>query len=148
MSSKGAEVRLKKELKRLKDDPVYGIMAEPKPTDILEWHFVFKGSSATPFFGGHYHGKIKFPASYPFAPPSIMMITPSGRFVPNTRICMSMSDFHPESWSPMWSVQMILNALLSFMNSDEVSITSCSHLFVCPNAHAYIVSLFDWMIIK
>lgn len=29
-------------------------------------------------------------------PPSVIMITPSGRFQPNARICMSMSDFHPE----------------------------------------------------
>ena len=32
---------------------------------------------------------------------SICMLTPSGRFVPNTNLCLSMTDFHPESWNPM-----------------------------------------------
>jgi Flp pilus assembly protein TadB len=44
-----------------------------------------------------------------------MMITPSGRFVPNKRLCFTMSDYHPELWNPMWSVSSILMGLLSFM---------------------------------
>lgn len=32
---------------------------------------------------------------YPFKPPAIMMLTPSGRFATGTRLCLSMSDFHP-----------------------------------------------------
>jgi len=43
------------------------------------------------------------------------MITPSGRFACNRRLCLSMSDYHPESWNPLWSVASILNGLLSFM---------------------------------
>lgn len=39
------------------------------------------------------------------------MLTPNGRFKPNTRLCLSMSDFHPESWNPMWSVSTILMGL-------------------------------------
>ena len=31
-------------------------------------------------------------------PPSLMLVTPSGRFQPNTKLCLSMTDFHPESW--------------------------------------------------
>jgi hypothetical protein len=38
----------------------------------------------------------------------ITMVTPSGRFQPNTRLCLSMTDYHPESWNPMWSVSSIL----------------------------------------
>lgn len=48
-------------------------------------------------------------------PPSITMVTPSGRFQPNTRLCLSMSDYHPETWNPMWSVSSILSGLVSFM---------------------------------
>ena len=29
------------------------------------------------------------------------------------------SDYHPETWSPLWTVSAILNGLLSFMLSDE-----------------------------
>eukprot|EP00658_Telonema_sp_P-2_P032753 TRINITY_DN24172_c0_g1_i1.p1 TRINITY_DN24172_c0_g1~~TRINITY_DN24172_c0_g1_i1.p1 ORF type:complete len:399 (-),score=104.99 TRINITY_DN24172_c0_g1_i1:101-1297(-) len=44
-----------------------------------------------------------------------MMVTPNGRFQTDTALCLSMSDFHPESWNPMWSVSTILTGVLSFM---------------------------------
>ena len=47
------------------------------------------------------------------------MHTPSGRFKINTRLCLSMSDFHPESWNPMWSLSTILMGLLSFMLEES-----------------------------
>ena len=56
-----------------------------------------------------------FPAEFPFKPPSIYMTTPSGRFKPNTRLCLSISDYHPDTWNPAWSVGTILTGLLSFM---------------------------------
>lgn len=119
MANNLATLRLRKEFKHLNDDPVPDVIAFPIEKNILEWRFVLKGSHETDYVGGYYHGKLKFPSEYPFAPPSILMITPSGRFVVNSRICFSMSDFHPESWCPSWSVGTILTALLSFMNSDE-----------------------------
>ncbi|KAJ8320142.1 hypothetical protein KUTeg_001729 [Tegillarca granosa] len=65
--------------------------------------------------GGIYHGKLVFPREFPFKPPSIIMITPNGRFKCNTRLCLSISDFHPDTWNPAWSVSTILTGLLSFM---------------------------------
>ena len=46
------------------------------------------------------------------------MITPNGRFKVQTKLCLSMSDYHPESWNPTWSVGTILTGLLSFMLED------------------------------
>jgi len=112
--------RLRKEYGNLKGKgAVPSAIASPLENNIHEWRFVLRGSEETDYYGGHYYGKLKFPSQYPMAPPSIMMITPSGRFACNTRICMSMSDFHPELWCPTWSVGSILTGLLSFMNSDE-----------------------------
>lgn len=54
-------------------------------------------------------------------PPSIQMYTPNGRFKVNTRLCLSMSDFHPETWNPMWSVGTILMGLYSFMLEDSAT---------------------------
>ena len=67
------------------------------------------------YAGGYYHGKLLFPRDYPFKPPRIIMITPNGRFKTNTRLCLSISDFHPDTWNPAWSVATILTGLLSFM---------------------------------
>lgn len=52
-------------------------------------------------------GKLKFPDDFPFRPPSIFMITPNGRFETNRRLCLSISDFHPETWVPTWSVSQV-----------------------------------------
>ena len=73
----------------------------------------------TPYSKGCYHGKVIFPAEYPHAPPAILMMTPSGRLETGKRLCLSMTDFHPESWNPAWSVETILVGLLSFFISDE-----------------------------
>jgi ubiquitin-conjugating enzyme E2 J2 len=58
-------------------------------------------------------------------PPGIEMVTPNGRFEINKRICMSMSDYHPESWNTTWNVQTIIIGLVSFMCTSE-RITGCS----------------------
>lgn len=88
---------------------------------MLEWHFLIEGPPDTPYAGGWYIGKLRFPPEYPFKPPAIMMLTPSGRFATGTRLCLSMSDFHPESWNPMWTVSSILTGLLSFMLEDQIT---------------------------
>lgn len=107
--------RLRQDYLRLKRDPVPYIVAEPLPSNILEWHYIVQGPPQSPYEGGMYHGKLKFPQEFPFKPPSIYIITPNGRFKTNTRLCLSISDFHPDTWNPAWSVGTILTGLLSFM---------------------------------
>jgi len=115
MAMMDATKRLRKEYQNINRDPPPNIIARPNMANILEWHYVIFGPKGSVYEGGVYHGKIKFPQEYPHKPPSILMITPSGRFQINTRLCLSMSDFHPETWNPMWSVSSILTGLLSFM---------------------------------
>lgn len=78
-------------------------------------HYVVIGPENTPYEGGYYHGKLIFPSEFPFKPPSIYMLTPNGRFKTNKKLCLSISDFHPDTWNPAWSVSTILTGLLSFM---------------------------------
>eukprot|EP00053_Salpingoeca_punica_P004539 m.49649 g.49649 ORF g.49649 m.49649 type:complete len:230 (+) comp12841_c0_seq1:91-780(+) len=110
--------RLHVELSGIMKDPIPHIHTQPNPDNILEWHYVLLPAHE-PYAGGCYHGKITFPEQYPFKPPSIRMLTPSGRFQVNTRLCLSMSDFHPETWQPSWSVSSILTGLLSFMLEES-----------------------------
>ncbi|KAF9360592.1 Ubiquitin-conjugating enzyme E2 6 [Mortierella sp. NVP85] len=119
MATKGAYKRLTKEYINIQKSPPAYLFARPLETNILEWHYVLKGPPETPYHGGEYHGKLVFPSDYPFKPPSIRMITPNGRFQVDTRLCLSMSDFHPGTWNPSWSVATILNGLLSFMSQEE-----------------------------
>ena len=93
--------RLRKEYANIEKEPVQDAIARPLEDNILEWHFLLRGSKDTDYLGGYYHGKVVFTRDYPMKPPSIMFMTPSGRFETNKKICMSMSDFHPESWNPL-----------------------------------------------
>lgn len=147
MAEKACIKRLQKEYRALCKEPVSHIVARPSPSDILEWHYVLEGSEGTPFSGGYYYGKIKFPQEYPYKPPGISMTTPNGRFMTQKKICLSMSDFHPESWNPMWSVSSILTGLLSFMmdtspttgsvnttTAEKQRLAKSSMSFNCKNA--------------
>ena len=111
--------RLNKEYKQIEANPPPFIIARPSESNILDCHYVITGPPGTPYENGQYHGRITFPNDYPFKPPRIKMCTPSGRFEINQRLCLSMSDFHEESWNPSWSVATILTGLLSFMTGDE-----------------------------
>ena len=115
MASKQASSRLRKEIKAIGEDPPPHIHVSVEESNILEWHYVLEGPKETPYEGGWYWGRLRFPKDYPFRPPSILMVTPNGRFETNTRLCLSMSDYHPETWQPAWSVATVLKGLLSFM---------------------------------
>ncbi|TGO89288.1 hypothetical protein BPOR_0116g00140 [Botrytis porri] len=121
MASRAANKRLTREYKTISENPPPYIEAHPSESNILEWHYILTGPPDTPFHGGQYWGTLLFPPNYPFAPPSIKLHTPSGRFQPSTRLCLSISDFHPKSFNPAWEVSTILIGLLSFMTSEEMT---------------------------
>eukprot|EP01083_Nonionella_stella_P238229 834986_1 len=117
MASDMCTRRLARELKAIQSNPMTdpNVYTTPLESNILEWHYVIEGSRDTDFEGGFYWGKLIFPKQYPLKPPSVMMLTPNGRFKTGRRLCLSMSDYHPESWNPMWSVSTIITGLISFM---------------------------------
>eukprot|EP00913_Durusdinium_trenchii_P020386 g19150.t1 len=116
--------RLMMEYRRILKNPIDFIEARPLDTNILEWHFVMTGNQ-DPYTGGDLSCILEFPDDFPMKPPSIKLLTPSGRFEINKRICLSMSDFHKESWNPSWTVEKILIGLMSFMyEENSVSIGS------------------------
>ncbi|KAL9065366.1 MAG: hypothetical protein Q9157_007497, partial [Trypethelium eluteriae] len=121
MATRAANKRLAREYKSISENPPPYIVAHPSESNILEWHYILTGPPKTPYEGGQYWGTLMFPPDYPFAPPSIRMHTPSGRFQPSTRLCLSISDFHPKSFNPAWEVSTILIGLMSFMTSEEMT---------------------------
>lgn len=121
MATKAANKRLTREYQIISKNPPPYIVAHPSETNILEWHYILTGPPETPYEGGQYWGTLIFPPDYPFAPPAIRMHTPSGRFQPSTRLCLSISDFHPKQFNPAWEVSTILIGLMSFMTSEEMT---------------------------
>ncbi|KAK9281923.1 hypothetical protein L1049_004831 [Liquidambar formosana] len=110
--------RILQEVKEMQENPSDDFMALPLEDNIFEWQFAVRGPSDTEFEGGIYHGRIQLPADYPFKPPSFMLLTPTGRFETQTKICLSISNYHPEHWQPSWSVRTALVALIAFMPTD------------------------------
>lgn len=116
--------RLEIEEKKMHADPPEFIKASPDPGNILVWYYCITGPPGTPYEGGQYVGTVTFPPTYPFAPPAIQMLTPSGRFETKKRLCLSISDYHPESWNPIWGMSSILVGLLSFMVGEDSTLGS------------------------
>ncbi|XP_074652077.1 uncharacterized protein LOC141906682 isoform X2 [Tubulanus polymorphus] len=106
--------RLMKEAQELKD-ATEQFHAQPLEDNIFEWHFTIRGPMESDFNDGIYHGRIVLPPEYPMKPPSIILLTPNGRFELNTKICLSISGHHPESWRPSWSIRTALLAIIGFM---------------------------------
>lgn len=94
----------------------------PLATNLRHWHFSFRGVKNSLYESGIYHGVILLPKNYPATPPRVQLWTPSGRFQPHTDICLSASAFHPESWTPRWTVLSLVHALRLHMltNPQEI----------------------------
>lgn len=106
--------RILQEAKELANDESTDYSAAPLEEDIFEWHCTLRGPAGTEFEGGLYHCRIILPSEYPFRPPSIMLLTPSGRFELNTKICISFTSYHEELWQPAWGIRTAIVGLLSF----------------------------------
>jgi len=124
MASEKAYKRLTREYRKILKNPTPFIIAKPLESNILEWHYVITGPPDTPYHNGEYHGVLLFPSDYPYKPPAIKMITPNGRFKTDFRLCLSISDYHPKTWSSAWGVSTILTGLLSFMVEEKRTLGS------------------------
>ena len=100
-----------REMREMAEDVSPAFHAEAVEEDIFEWHFAILGPEDSEFEGGIYHGRVLLPPEYPFKPPSFVLLTPSGRFETNTKICLSITQHHPEHWQPSWSVRTALTAV-------------------------------------
>eukprot|EP00842_Homolaphlyctis_polyrhiza_P002965 jgi/Hompol1/366/HPOL_005296-RA len=127
-SRSSAVKRLMREWRDLQASSSTEFHAAPLDDDLLEWHFTIRGPADSEFEGGRYHGRLQFPAKYPFEPPNFTFLNPSGRFEVGKKICLSITGYHPEFWCPAWGVRTALVALIS--------------LFPTPGAGA--IGALDW----
>ncbi|KAA8497698.1 Ubiquitin-conjugating enzyme E2 J1 [Porphyridium purpureum] len=145
-----------KELQREAQLPGSFFHASPLENDLFEWHFTVKGPPDTAFQGGLYHGRIILPAEYPMKAPEIVLLTPNGRFEVGTRICLSITSHHQETWQPSWGIRTILTALIGFMPSkaeglgslnfpaeDRRALAAKSIAFQCPICGCKVKELFE-----
>ena len=93
--------------------------------NLFEWHFTIRGPPDTEFEGGMYHGRILLPTEYPFSPPSIVLLTPNGRFETKMKVCLSISAYHPETWLPAWGSTLTSACLLTARGGGVDVATHC-----------------------
>ena len=87
----------------------------PDPEDPFTWYYVAFGFDDIKYRGGFFLGKIICPPEYPAKAPKVIVMTKNGRFHTwDNGICLSISDYHPEQWNPVWKVNQIVVGLVSF----------------------------------
>jgi len=110
--------RIQNELKMLQKDPLESIDINPDDNDIRTWYFLIRGPDDSDYKNGWYIGKLVLSENYPVTPVDFYMLTPNGRFDIEKKICLTISSYHQDQWSSIWSIQKILGAFLSVMTSD------------------------------
>jgi len=133
--------RIMQEARELANDPSTEYSAAPLEDDIFEWHCTLRGPAGTDFEGGLYHFRIRLPAEYPFRPPSIMLLTPNGRFELNTKICISFTNYHEELWQPAWGVRTAIIGLQGFFPLKGQAAMGVGALEVPPSERKRLAAL-------
>ena len=111
--------RIKGELKLLEKnrEPFYQVIQDEK--NELNFYFLIRGDSSSAYNGGYYIGKIVLPQDYPQKPGDFYMLTPSGRFAIDKKICLTNSGYHRENWTPMWNITNMVVAFVSIFTADD-----------------------------
>jgi ubiquitin-conjugating enzyme E2 J2 len=124
------EKRLHNELKDLKKNKTDFIQAVQDETNKLIFYFCLKGDPTSDYKGGYYIGKIILPSDYPNNPGDFMMLTPNGRFTIDSKICLSNTGYHKDTWNPLWSIRNILLGIYSIWMDDKEN--GISHIHESP----------------
>ena len=111
-----SKITSKRILKEMKENKIPGehFYIQPIKSSLYEWHFTMIGIKGTPYENGIYHGKMTLPMNYPLDPPDVYFFTPSGRFKVNTKICLSMTSYHKNNWTPAWKISTVMIGFISF----------------------------------
>jgi ubiquitin-conjugating enzyme E2 J2 len=126
------EKRLRNELKDLKKNKIDVAQAIQDETNKFIFYFLLKGDPGSDYDGGIYLGKILLPDTYPSKPGDFMMLTPNGRFTINSKICLTNSGYHSDTWTPIWSIRNMILGFVSIFNSDVEH--GISHIKDSPHA--------------
>jgi ubiquitin-conjugating enzyme E2 J2 len=98
--------RLINEAKLLDASPLGYITAYSDENNPLVWYFLLKGTDD--YEGGEYIGQIIHSPKYPAEPPDYKMLTPNGRFATDSKICLTNSSYHKDTWNSGWKITNLL----------------------------------------
>jgi len=129
----GSAVRaLALEYKSLQDEPVEGFRVNlVSEDDMFVWEVALFGPPDTLYQGGYFKANLKFPADYPYNPPSVRFLSKvwHPNVYENGDLCISI--LHPpvddpqsgelacERWNPTQNVRTILLSVVSLLNEPN-----------------------------
>jgi ubiquitin-conjugating enzyme E2 J1 len=97
---------------------------QPLQNDLFKWHFTVKGVEGSIYEGGLYHGYFDIPHDYPLSPPNIYFLNENGRYETNKKICMNITSYHKEEWSPAWTLRTMMQAVNAHFVVEDKGIGS------------------------
>lgn len=112
--------RLRKEIQLYKKDnfSFSNLILKPIDNNLCIWYAVIHDLKDTEYAGGVYLMKIMVPDKYPLSPPDIMMLTPSGRFDINKKLCTSFTGYHKDLYSASWNISSMCCGFISFLTDN------------------------------
>lgn len=119
------------EYRSLEEDPVEGFKVKVVSDNMFLWEVALFGPPDTLYQGGYFKANLKFPADYPYNPPSVRFLSKvwHPNVYENGDLCISI--LHPpvddpqsgelacERWNPTQNVRTILLSVVSLLNEPN-----------------------------
>jgi ubiquitin-conjugating enzyme E2 Z len=124
MIARESIMRLLRDVKQVIQNPLTenGIYYVHDDTDMMQGYAMIVGPSETPYFGGFYFFKLKYPVDYPHSPPLVTYCTNGDniRFNPNLykcgKVCISLlNTWRGEQWTSCQSISTVLLTLCTLL---------------------------------
>ena len=58
------------------------------------------------------------------SPPDIYFMNENGRYQTNKKICLTITSYHKESWSPAWTLRTMTAAIIAYFVTEDNGIGS------------------------
>ena len=105
----------------LNSRPLNFATAGPTGEDIMKWSCSLEGPKETPYEGGTFRVKLKFPDEYPFKPPTAKFLTKI--YHPNVtlkdgEVC---PELLTENWKPHLNIRYVLECLRGMLAAPNAA---------------------------
>lgn len=130
-------------------DPLEGIYVSfESEDDLTSWIIWMEGPKDTPYEGGVFKLRMKFPADFPANPPSLYFLSEMWHpnVYPDGKVCISIlhppvedemsGEYVAERWNPTQSVESILLSVQSMLNDPNMySPANTDAMVMCRDHH-------------
>ncbi len=107
------------DIRKLRKNPLHGIITSPDPNNVLLWHATMEGPPDTLFEGATFLLSLQFSEEYPRRPPVVKFL--SQVFHPNVytngSICLDILE--NKKWNPVYDAGAILQSIQSLLSDPN-----------------------------